>query len=96
MRMTTTSTDIRTTGKGMPNRKPQDGNARVGREETAKDASDEAGLSLPHERDQATAMTNAKPDPEMKQAKHDMDSGLQDTSKEPEMNVAYKRQKQAG
>lgn len=95
MRMTTTSTDTRTTGKGMPDRKPQEGDARVGREQTAKDASDEASLSLPHERDQATAMTNAKPDPEMKQAKRDVDSGLQDTSKQPEMNAVYKRQKQA-
>lgn len=96
MRMTTTSTDTRTTGKGMPDKTPQEGDARVGRAQTAKDASDEASLSLPHERDQATAMTNAKPDPEMKQAKLDVDNGLQDTSKQPEMNAAYKKQKQAG
>ena len=95
MRMTTTSIDTRTTGKGMPDKTAQEGDARVGRAQTAKDASDEASLSLPHERDQATAMTNAKPDPEMKQAKRDVDNGLQDTSKEPEMNTAYKRQKQA-
>ncbi len=95
MRMTTTSTDTRTTGKGMSDKTPQDGDSRVGREQTAKDVSDEASLSLPHERDQATAMTSAKPAPEMKQAKRDVDAGLQDTSKQPEMNAAYKRQKQA-
>ena len=96
MRMTTTSTDTRTTGKGMPDKAPRDGDARVGRAQTARDASDEASLSLPHERDQETDMTNARPAPEMKQAKSDVDHGLQDTSKQPEMNAAYKKQKQRG
>ena len=50
-------------------------------------------LPMPHERDQATAMTDTKPAPEMKQAKRDVDHGLQDTSKAPEMNTAYKKQK---
>ena len=89
----TAPNDTKTTGKGMPDRAPQDGNSRVGREQTAHDASAEASLSLPHERDQKTAMTAAQPDAEMRQAKRDIDNGLQDTSKAPEMNSAYKKQK---
>ena len=90
------STDTQTTGKGMPERTPQDGSARVDRAQTAKDASAEASLSLPHERDQKTAMTPAQPAATMRQAKRDVDAGLQDTSKQPEMNAAYNKQKQAG
>ena len=82
-----------TTGKGMPAKTPRDGGARVGKQLTQVDASAEASLSLPHERDENKAMTNATPQPKIRQAKRDMDAGLQDTSNEPEMIVAYKKLK---
>ena len=83
------------TGKGMPARTPQAGREQEDaiREHTQRDVSDEASLSLPHERDQSTNMTNDRPDPDIKQAKRDVDSGKQDTSKAPEMNRAYQKQK---
>lgn len=83
----------RRTGKGMPARKPQDGSAQVDKAQTPKNAAEEASLQLPHERDQSTDMTNDKPDPAIRQAKRDMDSGQQDTGKSPEMNRAYNKQK---
>jgi hypothetical protein len=83
------------TGKGMPARTPQAGRAQeeAGRKRTQHDVSDEASLSLPHERDQSTDMTGNKPDPAMKQAKRDLDMGRQDTGKQPEMNRTYEKQK---
>jgi hypothetical protein len=84
-----------TTGKGMPARVPQDGEARVGKPLTPKDAADEASLALPHERDQSTDMTPAKPDPTIRQAGRDLDRGLKDTSKGPEMDRAYTGLKQS-
>ena len=83
------------TGKGMPARTPQAGREQedASRERTQRDVSDEASLSLPHERDQSTDMTSDKPDPAMKQARRDIDSGKLDTGKQPEMNRAYQKQK---
>ncbi|MES2188670.1 MAG: hypothetical protein V4454_00995 [Pseudomonadota bacterium] len=93
-----TQPDIRQTartGKGMPARTPQAGREQddASRERTQHDVSDEASLSLPHERDQSTNMTADKPDPTVKQAKRDLDSGKQDTSKAPEMDRTYQKQK---
>ncbi|MES2413059.1 MAG: hypothetical protein V4614_04610 [Pseudomonadota bacterium] len=81
------------TGKGMPAKTPQAGREHIDTERTQKDVSEEASLSLPHERDQSTDMTDNKPDPAIRQAKHDIDSGKQDTGKEAEMNRAYQKQK---
>lgn len=85
--------ETQTTGKGMPAKTPRNGGARVGKHLTQADASDEASLSLPHERDENKSMTNATPHPKISQAKRDMDAGLQDTSKEPEMIEAYRKLK---
>lgn len=83
------------TGKGMPARTPQAGREQeeASRERTQRDVSDEASLSLPHERDQSTDMTSDKPQQAIKQAKRDIDTGKQDTSKAPEMNRTYQKQK---
>ncbi|MES2509194.1 MAG: hypothetical protein V4625_04655 [Pseudomonadota bacterium] len=81
------------TGKGMPTRTPQAGREQVDFEHTQHDVSDEASLSLPHERDQSTDMTSDKPDPAIAQAKRDVDSGKQDTSRATETNRAYQKQK---
>ena len=88
--------DTHKTGKGMPAKTPHDGRGKVGQEPTPDDAADEASLALPHERDQSVDMTDVaakKPDPRIKQASRDLDRGLQDTSKSPEMNRAYDKLK---
>ncbi|MFZ4288042.1 hypothetical protein [Variovorax sp. HJSM1_2] len=48
---------------------------------------------LPHERDQSAHMTNGIPSPKVQQAAKDLARGLQDTSKAPEMERTYQRQK---
>ncbi len=73
----------------MPSRTPVDGGPLTDRHLTQRDASDETSLELPHERDQATDMTNKSPDPLIKQASMDLKNRLQDTDKRPPMNKAY-------
>jgi hypothetical protein len=75
----------------MPDRQPQPQRPLAGRHETQADRSDEASLELPHERDQASDMTAAKPDPKLRQAAKDVAGGLSDTSKGSEMDKAYKK-----
>lgn len=84
------------TGKGVPAKTPHDERDKVDQApslEDAADEADEASLALPHERDQSIEMTAKKPDPKMRQAGRDLDRGLQDTSKGPEMNRAYNKLK---
>lgn len=64
----------------------------VDKQITQADASTTASLHLPHERDQSTAMTTEARAPIVKQAFKDEERGLKDTSKEPEMLDAYKKQ----
>ena len=85
--------DTATVGRGMPARKPKPDAAAVARAQTPHDASVEASLSLPHERDQSTDMTADAPDALVQQAQRDVKRGLQDTSKAPEMNRAYSKLK---
>jgi hypothetical protein len=79
--------------EGMPRKTPADGRARPGHADTPADASDEASLALPHERDQSVGMTDATPDPRVEQAGKDLDRGLKDTGKQPPMNAAYNKLK---
>lgn len=52
------------------------------------------GLPLPHERDQSEqGMTDGVPNAEMQQAHRDLQRGLQDTGKAPEMDRMDRRQK---
>lgn len=81
------------TSDGMPPKTPAPGRARPGRAESPADASDEARLALPHERDQSTDMTSAASDPLIDQAHADLDRGLQDTGKSPAMNATYDKLK---
>lgn len=74
---------------GMPPKTPTPGRARPGRAPSPADASDEASLAMPHERDQSTDMTSAVPDPQIQQADADLRRGLQDTDKSPAMDAAY-------
>ncbi len=50
-------------------------------------------LNLPHERDQSTDMTPDANDPVIEQASKDLQRGLKDTSKGPEMDKAYDKLK---
>ncbi|MES2688174.1 MAG: hypothetical protein V4706_15245 [Pseudomonadota bacterium] len=88
-----TPSDAPGTSEGMPPKTPATGRARPGRAESPADASDEASLALPHERDQSTDMTSRAPDPHMRQADADLRRGLQDTGKSPAMDAAYDKLK---
>jgi hypothetical protein len=81
-------------GKGMPARDArQPASGQTHRQITPKDASVEASLELPSDRDQASDMTAAEPDPQVKQAAKDIKRGLSDTSKGAETDKAYQKQK---
>lgn len=62
-----------------------------GRQTTPHDAAVEASTQLPHERDQSTDMTAARPDPKVRQAAEDVGRGVSDTSKGAEMDKAYRK-----
>ena len=87
-------TETESTGKGMPARSAQEDRARVGAAQTQHDASVEASLPLPHERDQSIEMTANQVDPVVRQAQRDTSRGVTDTSKGAEMDTAYKKLKQ--
>lgn len=81
-----------TTGKGMPAKTPQQApQSQVNKPVTPQDASVEASLALPHERDQSTDMTAEQPDREIKQASIDVKRGIKDTSKSTETDQAYQK-----
>ena len=61
--------------------------------QTPNDASLQASLELPHERDQQADSTGGQPSTKMKQAGRDLSHGVQDTSRAPEMNRAYEQVK---
>ena len=82
-----------TVDTGMPARQSKVDEAAMERAPTPHDASVEASLSLPHERDQSTGMTADAPDAVVQQAQRDLKRGLQDTSNAPEMNRAYSKLK---
>jgi hypothetical protein len=78
-------------GKGMPAKDPRAQRSRPGKQDTLKDGAVEASLELPHERDQAVDMTNAKTNPAIEQAGKDIKRGLTDTTKGAELDRAYKK-----
>lgn len=82
-------------GKGMPAKEPLPGRPLDTITRTQHDVSVEASLRIPSERDESTDMTQDTPDPIIQQARQDVENGMQDTSKAPEMNQAYKKLKQA-
>ena len=77
--------------KGMPAKHPRDQRSRPEEPDSPQDASVEASLELPHERDQSIGMTNGKPNPVIKQARQDVLRGVKDTSKSVEMDRAYRK-----
>ena len=87
------TTDQPAAGKGMPAKDPQPQTTPPGGPGTFKDGSVENSLELPHERDQAVDMTGGQTSPLMEQAAQDIAHGLKDTSKQPEMNQTYQKQR---
>jgi hypothetical protein len=77
----------------MPIRRAQPQTPRPGQHESARSASAENSLELPHDRDQTMNMTNAQPSPVIEQAAQDVKDGLKDTSKAPEMHHTYQKQR---
>lgn len=49
--------------------------------------------ALPHERDESGSMTGGLPSESMQQAHRDLERGLQDTDRGPEMNRTYRKLK---
>ncbi|MEO8022475.1 hypothetical protein [Polaromonas sp.] len=80
------------TSEGMASVKPAKDRPLRDEENVLADLAD-TGLSLPHERDQSTDMTDAKADPQVEQASRDLGRGLQDTDKGKPMNEAYRKLK---
>jgi hypothetical protein len=78
--------------QGMNPSTPSDARAQSKKGEKLPDPGD-SGLALPHERDQAVDMTNAQPDPQVKQADRDLRRGLEDTGKSRPMNTTYEKLK---
>lgn len=78
--------------QGMPEKTAAPGRARPGQPDSPADASDEASLALPHERDQSVNSSDTPPDPQVRQASKDLQRGLQDTGKGPAMDAAYRKQ----
>ncbi|MCY7370869.1 MAG: hypothetical protein LH479_08370 [Polaromonas sp.] len=78
-------------GQGMPAKTPRPQAGRTGNPATPHDQSVETSLEMPHERDQATDMTAAAPDPKIEQAARDVANGLEDTSKGAEMDATYRK-----
>ena len=79
-------------GKGMPAREQKPQRSLPGQHETPGDSSVKNTLELPNDRDQALDMTDGQTSPVIEQAAKDIDNGLKDTSKAPEMDRAYKKQ----
>ena len=50
--------------------------------------------ALPHERDESVGMTDAAPNERVRQGQLDVQRGVQDTSRAPEADRAYQKQKQ--
>ena len=67
--------------------------AKVGKHTTAHDATIEAELKMPNERDGSVNTSASTPDPVILQAAADVERGLQDTSKGVELHLAYKKLK---
>lgn len=79
------------TGKGEPAKAPRRQRPQVGTQQNLKDQSVKNSLELPNDRDQATDMTNAQPDPMIEQASKDVARGIKDTSAALVTDRTYKK-----
>ena len=76
--------------------KVHEGSAETRPDRTAQqqDGGDvEGDMSMPHERDQSSHMTNGVPNSKIKQGAKDVERGLQDTSKGLELDRTYQKQR---
>lgn len=78
-------------GRGVPATPPRPQRPRTEQQTTPQDAAVESTLALPHERDESVGMTPGTVDPVIRQAARDVQRGVKDTSKSPEMDRAYRK-----
>ena len=83
---------IDTTKREAPGPRTQGPLTRDGDSDTA-DRPHTESLKLPHERDQSVDMTHGNSDEKVEQAYVDVQRGLKDTSRGPEADKAYQKQK---
>lgn len=77
----------------MPAKNQQPQRSLPDQHESLKDDSVKDKLELPSDRDQAVDMTGGQNSALIEQAAQDIDAGMEDTSKAPEMDRTYKKQK---
>lgn len=77
----------------MPAKAPQPQRSLPGQHKTPEDDSIQGTLELPNDRDQSVDMTGDQHSALIEQAARDLDAGIKDTSKAPEMDRTYKKQK---
>jgi hypothetical protein len=78
-------------GKGQPAKDPQPQKPMTDRQPDFNDASTEQTLELPRDRDESSDMTSGQTSPMIEQAAKDVEGGLKDTSKAPELERAYRK-----
>lgn len=77
----------------MPAKAPQPQRSLPDQHKTPEDDSIQGTLELPNDRDQSVDMTGDQHSALIEQAARDLDAGIKDTSKAPEMDRTYKKQK---
>ena len=77
----------------MPAKAPQPQRSLPDQHKTPEDDSIQGTLELPNDRDQSVDMTGGQHSALIEQAARDLDAGIKDTSKAPEMDRTYKKQK---
>jgi hypothetical protein len=88
-----TVAETRSAGKGMLTQDNPASGAQPAPARGERYSAGDPGSGLPHERDQSSEMTAARPDPVVEQAAKDLANGMSDTSKGAETNAAYKKLK---
>ncbi len=78
-------------GAGQPAQKAQTEHQPTREPQTGKNESIKQSHHLPHDRDESVAMTASDTDPLIEQAARDIEGGLKDTSRAPEMDRSYKK-----
>lgn len=73
-------------------RKPASGTTEAGVDLTSR-ASSSSSPAMPHERDERAGMTGGIPSERIEQAHRDLERGVEDTSRAPEADDAYRKLK---
>ena len=63
--------------------------------DTSQSRNTQTDPKLPHERDESSSHQGSEPRARIEQARQDVESGKVDTSKKPEMDATYERQKES-